>query len=128
MQEKSIPELLAQFSEEIKRYLKLRSEYLRLSFGDRLVGLISGLVLRLVLLFLLLFLLFFASFAFVYWYGRQTGNYWIGCLITSGFYLILGVIIYAARIPLIYDQILKMYLKFSDLKEELEEEDENLNT
>jgi hypothetical protein len=125
MQDNNIPDLLVKFSDEVKRYLRLRAEYIQLKFGERLVNLFAGMIMRVILLMLVLFMILFASFAFVFWFGQLTGNYWLGFLINGGIFIILGILLYLLRRPLFFDPVLKMYLKFSDFKEEdLEEEDE----
>ena len=93
MQQNSFTEQLAHIFEQVKIYLNLRLDYLKLNVAEYLIKFFSGLALFMVLFSFIFFVLVFGSFAFAYWFGAKTGNQWLGFLIVAGFYLLVALIL-----------------------------------
>lgn len=67
-------ESLAQLVENLKRYVGLQGEYLKLNVVDKMVRLIMALTLAVVFVILGVAVLFYLSFALVYWLEPLTGT------------------------------------------------------
>ena len=101
--ENPINELPNQIKESINAKIDLYSLFLT----KKLSRLVPLFVLGLVLGFIFLFLTLFLSHAFIAWYEDYIGRASTAALIVSAFYLILGVIIFIFRKPLLYIPIQK---------------------
>ena len=67
-------ESLAQLVENLKTYVGLQGEYLKLNVVDKMVRLIMALTLAVVFVILGVAVLFYLSFALVYWLEPLTGT------------------------------------------------------
>lgn len=115
MQQNSFSDQLAQLFEQVKIYLNLKLDYLKLNLAEYMIRFFSGLVLWMVVFWFIFFVFVFGSFAFAYWFGEYTGKYWLGFLIIAAFYLFMAVIIYALRNSLIVRPFTRMILENMDL-------------
>jgi len=128
MEQQSLSDQLKQLIEEIKVYVNLRISYLRLHVAEFLIRFFSGLVLWMVIFLFLFFVLVFGSFAFAYWFAELTGKMSLGFLIIAGFYVLIALLIYILRRPLIVRPFTKLIItqmeldKFNDLEDEKEEQ------
>ena len=88
-------ESLAQLVENLKRYVGLQGEYLKLNVVDKMVRLIMALTLAVVFVILGVAVLFYLSFALVYWLEPLTGTALAFFLIAMLFFgLLLMVFIF----------------------------------
>jgi hypothetical protein len=115
MQQNSFSDQLAHLFEQVKIYLNLRLDYLKLNLAEYMIRFFSGFVLWMVVFLFIFFVLVFGSFAFAYWFGEYTGKYWLGFLIIAAFYLFLAVIVYALRSTLIVRPFSRMILANMEL-------------
>ena len=128
MEDLSLSELFKRLFDQVKVYLNLRIDYLRLYVAEYLIRFFSSLVLWMVIFLFLFFVLVFGSFAFAYWFGELTGRWSVGFLIIAGIYLLLSVLIYIFRRPFIVKPFTRLIInqmeldKFKDLGDEKEEE------
>lgn len=83
--------------ENISRYLESRIELIKIDVQQKIAGAIVSAVQIGLLFFMGLFTLIFASLALANWLNSIIGNSFAGHLIVAGFYLLLGVIVIAAR-------------------------------
>jgi len=67
-------ESLAQLVENLKTYVGLQGEYLKLNVVDKMVRLIMALTLAVIFVILGVAVLFYLSFALVYWLEPLTGT------------------------------------------------------
>jgi len=123
METESISSQFKQVLEQLKVYLDLRVNYARLYVAEFLIRFFSGLVLWMVIFLFLFFVLVFGSFAFAYWFAELTGKMSLGFLIIAGFYILIAVLIFAFKRPLIVKPFTKMIItqmeldKFNDLQD-----------
>ena len=110
--------------EQVKIYLNMRLDYLKLSGAEYLIRFFSGLALFMVLFWFIFFVLVFGSFAFAYWFGAETGKQWLGFVIVAAFYLLLAIVLYLLRRPLIVAPFTRMILQNMELDKFEEEENE----
>ncbi len=124
MQENSFSDQLTKLFDEVKIYLNLRLDYLKLNVAEYLIRFFSGLVLWMVLFWFIFFVLVFGSFAFAYWFGELTGKLWLGFVIVAGIYLVLAILIYSLRKPMIVAPFTRMVLENMELDKFKDETDE----
>ncbi|NTV83219.1 MAG: hypothetical protein HGA23_02830 [Bacteroidales bacterium] len=123
METESISSQFKQLLDQLKVYLDLRVNYARLYVAEFLIRFFSGLVLWMVIFLFLFFVLVFGSFAFAYWFAELTGKMSLGFLIIAGFYILIAVLIFAFKRPLIVKPFTKMIItqmeldKFNDLQD-----------
>lgn len=104
---------------EFKRYINLRINYMGLALNKKLADFMSQIITVLVLAGLFSMVLLMLSFAFVFWYGSNAGTYYHGFLIVSLTYLLIGLVIYYFREPLLMNPLIKkLHAKQSEIKNE----------
>ena len=99
--DKSIDNLTELFK-EVKKYLKLQGEYVKLDLVEKLTILLSTLTLIFVLIILGTMAAFYLSFMLVYVLASSTGSLVAGYAIIGGILILLAFIIYRLRQKLIF--------------------------
>ena len=99
--DKSIDNLTELFK-EVKKYLKLQGEYVKLDLVEKLTMLLSTLTLIFVLIILGTMAAFYLSFMLVYVLASATGSLVAGYAIIGGILILLAFIIYRLRQKLIF--------------------------
>lgn len=99
--DKSIDNLTELFK-EVKKYLKLQGEYVKLDLVEKLTILLSTLTLIFVLIILGTMAAFYLSFMLVYVLASATGSLVAGYAIIGGILILLAFIIYRLRQRLIF--------------------------
>lgn len=99
--DKSIDNLTELFK-EVKKYLKLQGEYVKLDLVEKLTILLSTLTLIFVLTILGTMAAFYLSFMLVYVLASATGSLVAGYAIIGGILILLAFIIYRLRQKLIF--------------------------
>lgn len=99
--DKSIDNLTELFK-EVKKYLKLQGEYVKLDLVEKLTILLSILTLIFVLIILGTMAAFYLSFMLVYVLASATGSLVAGYAIIGGILILLAFIIYRLRQKLIF--------------------------
>lgn len=102
--DKSIDNLTELFK-EVKKYLKLQGEYVKLDLVEKLTILLSTLTLIFVLIILGTMAAFYLSFMLVYVLASATGSLVAGYAIIGGILILLAFIIYRLRQKLIFQPI-----------------------
>ena len=122
METDSLSAQFKQLIEQMKVYFDLRVNYARLYVAEFLIRFFSGLIFWMVIFLFLFFVLVFGSFAFAYWFSELTGKMSLGFLIIAGMYILIALLIYILRRPLIIRPFTKLIItqmeldKFNDLK------------
>lgn len=99
--DKSIDNLTELFK-EVKKYLKLQGEYVKLDLVEKLTILLSTLTLIFVLIILGTMAAFYLSFMLVYVLASAIGSLVAGYAIIGGILILLAFIIYRLRQKLIF--------------------------
>lgn len=92
---------------DLKKFLSLQYDYVRLTALEKLVVLLSTLAMAVVLLVLIACVLFYLSFALVFLISEAIGCLWGAYLIVSGLFVALTLVVYAMRRKLIIDPVSK---------------------
>ena len=109
-----------EISENVKSYISLKTDLLKLTLTEKLSLIISALLITIILFLVFLFISMFVSIAFIFWFRDHAGPLYVGALIVAGFYLIIGIVIFLLRNTLFIDPLVSQISKIL-----LEEEDEN---
>jgi len=104
--DKSI-ENLGQLYIELKRYIGLQKEYVRLELVEKLTLLFSGLVLTLILIILGMMALFYFSFTMAYILAPWVGGLTVSYAIITAFILLILACIYFLRKQLIVKPLVR---------------------
>ena len=115
MQDKKISEIITGLFDQLKVYFRLQVDYLKLSLGERFIWFFSSLITRVIFIWTFIFVLTFSTLAFVIWFGNKTGNLPLGFLIAAGFYLVIGLLVFLLRRPLIIDPLTRFYYRLMEL-------------
>ena len=91
--------------EEIKSYIGMRYELVRLDFVSKLTILLSAFFISILLIFLLAVVLLFLSYSIAKSLASTFGNEAFAFLLISGFYLLLAILLYVFRKQLVIKPI-----------------------
>ena len=94
--------------DELKKYVDLQLEYNKVAYRKKSAEMMGQLILFAMLFGVFVFVMMFLSFAFVNWYAAQGGTRMAGFLWVTAFYLLIALIIYAFREPLIFSTLRKI--------------------
>ena len=94
--------------DELKKYVDLQLEYNKVAYRKKSAEMMGQLILFAMLFGVFVFVMMFLSFAFVNWYAAQGGSRMAGFLWVTAFYLLIALIIYAFREPLIFSTLRKI--------------------
>lgn len=122
MESKKLSDNFNEMSENVKAYIQLKTDLLKISLTEKLSLITSALLLSIIFFILFLFITMFISMAFIFWFRDHAGPLYLGAIIVAGFYLIIGVIVFFKRNRLFIDPLVS---KISQIL--LEEDDDEGN-
>ncbi len=97
----SLKDKLSSFAEDLHEYINIRFSLGRLKTAEKLSILAGRLMAGMVLAFTAGLFLILVSIALAIVVGKWLDNQWLGFLIVAAFYLLIGIIVWLARGPLI---------------------------
>jgi hypothetical protein len=122
MESNKISDNVSEMTGNIKEYVRLRLDLLKLSLTEKLARLASFCIILLIICIVFLFFSLFISIAFVLWFREYVGPVYVGALIVAGFYLLLGAVVYLFRNSLFVNPFISMLSKV--FLEDHDEDDE----
>ena len=120
MESQRISDNVSNISENVKGYIRLRTDLLKLTLTEKLSLIISALLISVIIFIVFLFISLFISIAFIFWFRDHAGPLYAGALIVAGFYFLVGCIVFFMRNRIFIDPLVSQISKIL-----LEEEDEN---
>jgi len=120
MESSKISDNFSSLTENIKDYVNLRIDLVKLVLTEKIAKLASAFLIAVIFFILAMFLLLFLSMAFVYWFGEEIGPIWAGALIVTAFYILGGILIYLQRHKLFINPLATQLTKIL-----MDEKDEN---
>jgi hypothetical protein len=120
MDSSRISDNFSTMTENVRDYINLRIDYIKLVLTEKIAKLASFFLITVVFFILAMFLVLFISFAFVFWYGEEIGPTYVGALIVVAFYVLLGLLIYGMRYKFFINPMVKQLAKIL-----MEEDNEN---
>lgn len=97
--------------ENVKEYITIRAEIMKLRLTNKLSGVIAKMMFGVIGAVLALLLIIFGSMSVGYYFAALTGKLCMGFLIVAGIYLVVGLIIYIGRRPLVINPIKNVLIK-----------------
>jgi len=120
MESQKLSDNFNEISENVKAYIRVRTDLLKLMLTEKLSLIISSLLISIILFMVFLFISLFVSIAFIFWFRDHAGPMYVGALIVAGFYVLVGIIVFLMRNTIFIDPLVSQISKIL-----LEEEDEN---
>jgi len=120
METSKISDNFSELTGNVKEYVNLRIDYIKLLLTEKIAKLASFFLIAVIFFILAMFLLLFISLAFVFWFGEEVGPAYLGALIMIAVYILSGVTIYAFRGKLFINPMVTHLTKII-----MEESDEN---
>jgi len=121
MESGNISDNFSELTENIKKYINLRIDMVKLVLTEKLARMATILLIIVILFVLFMFLLFFLSFSFIFWYADHVGPAYAGALIVTCVYLLAGIAVVIFRIQLILNPLIRQITKvLMDNKNEVE--------
>jgi hypothetical protein len=105
----------------LKEYIEVRLELVKLQAVRMASRALSILLTAFIIIMLCLFILLFLGLTFSAWISAVTGSAIAGYAATAGLYLLLMLVVIAARKPLLQNPLIRLFIQ-----ENLKEEDEEL--
>jgi fatty acid desaturase len=90
-----------ELADSLKEYINLRIESIKLITAEKTSAVIANIIAGAVAALVLFFFVVFASVSLAIGLGTWLGSMWAGFLIVAGLYLLLGMVVWAARGKLI---------------------------
>lgn len=120
METGKISDNFSSLTENVKDYVNLRIDLIKLILTEKIAKLASFFLISVIFFILAMFLLLFLSLAFVFWFGEKIGPAWLGTLIVTVVYILGGVLIYTRRHQFFINPLVSQLTKIL-----MEEKDEN---
>ena len=120
MESKRISDNLSELSDNVRDYIKLRINLLKIEFTEKATKLASAIMMSLLYFIIVICILIFLSIAFIFVFRDYLGPGWVAALIVAGVYILLGFLIFLLRYKLFIDPLAVLLSKII-----LEEKDEN---
>lgn len=107
MSEKKLSENLAELSSLAKSYIDSYFTLIKLQFLEKTSRIGTFLISSVIMIMIISFAVFFATFAFSYWFGKHYGSFAEGFLLSTGFYILLAIILFVFRKKIIGNAVVK---------------------
>ncbi|MEI7981833.1 MAG: phage holin family protein [Bacteroidota bacterium] len=120
MESGKLSDNFSSLTENVKDYIDLRIDYIKLVLTEKIARLASFFLIAVIFFILAMFLLLFLSLAFVFWFGADIGPSWLGALIVTAVYVLGGMFVYVQRHKLFINPLVSHLTKIL-----MEENDEN---
>jgi fatty acid desaturase len=120
MESQKLSDNFNEISENVKAYIRLKIDFLKLTLTEKLSLIISALLISIILFLVFLFVSMFVSLAFIFWFRDHAGPLYAGAMIVAGFYFLVGVLVFFMRNKIFIDPLVSEISKIL-----LEEEDED---
>lgn len=110
-----------ELADNIKEYVNTRIDAVKLNAAERSSSIIANIVAGLIVLAVFMLFFLFCSIALAFGLGGLIGKTWAGFLIVAGLYLIIGIVVWTARVKIIQLPVMNALIK--QLFREDDEED-----
>ena len=90
-----------ELADTIKEYVNTRIDAVKLNAAEKSSAVISNIIAGLVVVSFFMLFFLFASIALAFGLGDWIGKTWAGFLIVAGLYLVIGIIVWTARVKII---------------------------
>lgn len=111
---------IEELADTVKEYVDIRIAAVKLNTAEKSSGIIATVIAAFIVATVFLFVLVFFSIALAIGLGEWLGKPWSGFLIVGFLYLVIGIIVWSARVRVIQLPIMNALIKmfFSNENEE----------
>ena len=102
---------LQQLAEEVKQYVNVKIDLVKLNLAERLSGIVANSAAAIISAVIFLFFVFFLSIGLALFLSSVIGKSYAGFLIVAGIYLIMGLFIWYRRESLIQMPIMNAIIR-----------------
>lgn len=102
---------LEELAASLKAYVNTRITSVKLSVAEKTAQVIANMIVGLVVAFVFICFLIFSSIALALWLGEWMGKPWAGFLIVAVLYLLLGFVVWIARVKFIRLPLMNILIK-----------------
>lgn len=117
-------EKIEELSDHVKEYINTRVEITKLRIAEKTSLVIGNFIAAVIIALLFLFVLVFGSIAGAWALSDWIGKSYSGFLIVAGFYLFLGIIVWAAKGRLIRFPVMNAIIRMLHKKDDDEDNSE----
>ena len=100
-----------ELADTIKAYADIRIESFKLNAAEKSSAVLANLLAALAAAFFFIFFLSLASISLSVFLNEWIGKPWVGFLIVAGFYLIIGIVLWAAKGRIIRMPVMNAIIK-----------------
>jgi hypothetical protein len=100
-----------ELADTIKEYVNTRIEAAKLSAAEKSSAVIANVVAGLIVVAFFMLFVLFCSIALAFGLGEWIGKTWAGFLIMAGLYLLIGIIVWTARVKIIQLPVMNALIK-----------------
>ena len=111
MESQRLSDNVNEISGNVKAYIRLKTDLLKLTLTEKVSLIISSLLVSIILFLVFLFVSMFISFAFIFWFRDNVGPLYAGALIIAAFYMVVGLIVFFMRNTLFIDPLVSQISK-----------------
>jgi uncharacterized membrane protein YqjE len=100
-----------ELADTVKDYVNTRIESAKLNIAEKSSAVIANLVAGLIVVSFFMLFFLFGSIALAIGLGEWIGKTWSGFLIVAGLYLLIGLVVWTARVKIIQLPIMNALIK-----------------
>lgn len=100
-----------ELADTIKEYVNTRIEAVKLNAAEKSSAVIANVVAGLIVAAVFMLFVLFSSIALAIGLGHWIGKPWAGFLIVAGLYLLIGIIVWTARVKIIQLPVMNALIK-----------------
>lgn len=100
-----------ELADTVKDYVNTRIESAKLGIAEKSSAVIANLVAGLIVITFFLLFFLFGSIALAVGLGGWIGKTWAGFLIMAGFYLLVGIVVWIARVKILQLPVMNALIK-----------------
>jgi hypothetical protein len=100
-----------ELADTVKDYVNTRIESAKLNIAEKSSAVIANLVAGLIVVSFFMLFFLFGSIALAFGLGEWIGKTWSGFLIVAGLYLLIGLVVWTARVKIIQLPIMNALIK-----------------
>jgi Putative Actinobacterial Holin-X, holin superfamily III len=100
-----------ELADTVKDYVNTRIEAVKLNAAEKTSAVIANVLAGLVVVTFFMLFFLFGSIALAFGLGEWIGKTWAGFLIVAGLYLLIGIVVWTARVKIIQLPVMNALIK-----------------
>jgi Putative Actinobacterial Holin-X, holin superfamily III len=100
-----------ELADNIKEYVNTRIDAVKLNAAEKSSAVIANVVAGLIVVAVFMLFFLFCSIALAFGLGEWIGKTWAGFLMVAGLYMLIGIIVWTARVKIIQLPVMNALIK-----------------